>query len=528
VFVAVLAAGFVFLVVGRYRWFFHDEWDFLAGRDGGDIADLLISHNEHWSTLPILAYRALYRAVGLRSYAPYRALLLALHLTAAVLLRVIMRRSGVNPWIATAAAAVFVLFGSGYANLLWAFQIGFVGALVFGLAHLLLADHDGPVDRRDGFALVAGLAGLLSSAVALTMIPVVGLSVMIRRGWQVALLHTAPFAVLYVAWLAHYRDQHTSGGVGYTPYDISGPRELARFVERGARAAVEAMVQLPGAGWALVALLAVGLPLAYGRLDWAQRRTLLSAPASLLVGAFLFFVVSGVARAARFGAAYAEQSRYLYLFAALALPAVAIAADAIARRWRLLFPAMLVLLLAGIPGNVHTLLQQRSTERAMQLEYRRLILTLPRVPVAARVPPSMRPEQQLAKPLTLGWLLDGVRSGRVPKPSNDTPVDRATASLHLALYQQPDAFGTKACRNRTTPLHMQLKAQEAIGIHGVVQVVYTTPTGTRSRPVTYEPDEIVVVKGGRTLPAPRLLALTGPLTLDVDSANPHTPVDLCL
>ena len=49
-------------------------------------------HNEHMSVLPILAYRALWHLFGLRSYVPVPALVIALHLTAAVLLRVVMRR----------------------------------------------------------------------------------------------------------------------------------------------------------------------------------------------------------------------------------------------------------------------------------------------------------------------------------------------------------------------------------------------------------------------------------------------------
>jgi hypothetical protein len=68
--------------------------------------------------------------------------------------------------------------------------------------------------------------------------------------------------------------------------------------------------------------------------------------------------ISGIGRAAAFGAESARTGRYLYVFIALALPAVAVAADAVARRWRLLAPVVLVWLLAGIPGNVDALLQR--------------------------------------------------------------------------------------------------------------------------------------------------------------------------
>jgi hypothetical protein len=245
------------------------------------------------------------------------------------------------------------------------------------------------------------------------------------------------------------------------------------------------------------------------------------------VGAFVSLCISGIGRAAAFGAESARTGRYLYVFIALALPAVAVAADAVARRWRLLAPVVLVWLLAGIPGNVDALLQRRRSERSFHFEYRRLILTLPRVPIAREVPRSTRPEQELAKQVTLGWLLDGVASGRIPKPANITPVDAATATLQLALNQQADPFHTKACRNAITALEVRLSGSEAIGIHGVVRVAYITPAGVRSRPVTFKPDNRVFTKGGLALPGPRLVALSGPLTLEVDSANPNVPVTLC-
>ena len=145
--------------------------------------------------MPIVVYRVLWQVVGLRSYVPYVGLAIVLHLVAAALLRVVMRRAGVRPWTATLAASVFVLFGAGAQDILWAFQITFTGALVFGLMHLLLADHDGPIDRRDWLGLGAGLLGLMCSGVAVTMVIVVGIATLLRRSWRVAALHTVPLGV---------------------------------------------------------------------------------------------------------------------------------------------------------------------------------------------------------------------------------------------------------------------------------------------------------------------------------------------
>ena len=144
-------------------------------------------------------------------------MLLLAHLALAYLIRMVMRRSGVRPWTATAAASLFLLLGSASDDILWAFQIGFVAALVFGFVQLLVADHDGPIDRRDGMALAAGLASLLCSGLGVTMVVVVGIAVFFRRGLRPAALQTAPLAAIYVLWLATY------GRKGYTERS-SSPR----------------------------------------------------------------------------------------------------------------------------------------------------------------------------------------------------------------------------------------------------------------------------------------------------------------
>ena len=95
VFVAAVVVAFpLYLVRGHDQWFFLDEWDFLAARSLTNIDSLLRPHNEHWSTLPIIVYRVLWQLFGLRTYLPYQVIIVSLHLTAAVLLRRIMRRAG--------------------------------------------------------------------------------------------------------------------------------------------------------------------------------------------------------------------------------------------------------------------------------------------------------------------------------------------------------------------------------------------------------------------------------------------------
>lgn len=190
----------IFARLARFSWFSGDEFDFLSARTAGNLGDLFRPHNEHWSTLPILTYRLLWTLVGLRSYIPYLVVGISVHLINAALLRVVMRRADVWPWLATILALTFALYGSGYFNILYPFQIGFNGALAFGLVYLLLVDNDAPLNRNDILGVAAGLASLMCSGVGVTMVLIVGIAVVLRRGVRIALLLSAPLAGCYTGW----------------------------------------------------------------------------------------------------------------------------------------------------------------------------------------------------------------------------------------------------------------------------------------------------------------------------------------
>lgn len=200
-------------VLGDHYWFFADDWFFLTERELDSADDLLRPHNGHWSTVPVIVFRLLYGVFGVRTYLPYQLVVITMHLTVAVLVRVVMRRAGVRPWLATAAAATLVLLGPSGENSVWAFQTGFTGGVAFGLAQNLLADHDDRVGRRDVLALAAGALALMSSGTGVPIVLATALTLLLRRGTRIALLHTAPLGILYVAWsLNTHPDVGSAGG----------------------------------------------------------------------------------------------------------------------------------------------------------------------------------------------------------------------------------------------------------------------------------------------------------------------------
>jgi hypothetical protein len=495
-FVAVAVVGAVVYVVnGRKVWFFGvfgDEWDFLAGRRLG-VHDFLERHGDHLVALPALLFRLLYPVFGLHSYLPYQVWAIGLHVAAAALLRVVMRRAGVDPWIATAAAGLFVLFGAGSQDVLIAFQITFSGALVLGLLQLVGTDHDGPIDRRDWFALLAGLGALACSDVAIVMIAAVGIAALFRRRWSVAALQTLPLAALYALWLWGFgRGARTDADLGH----------ITRSARTTLFSTFDALGQVPFVGWLLAAVLFAGAALAWRD---AGRRSALGASTALAIGAGLFSVLLGLTRFG-LGSQFAASSRYLHVVAALVLPLLAVAADALARRWRYATPVVLVLLLIGLPGNVAAV-GDNVGPAARYREYRRGVAALPRDPFARLAPRSLHPTPSFAAEVTVGWLLDAARDGRLPDPPRSTPRQRATDGLRLTLEQR-DAYGG-GCPPLRMPTTRRLAEGERIGIQGAVSVQAVARDGAQPQPLPFGT--------GLLAPAHRhtLRAVAGPLIVRI-------------
>jgi len=503
-FAVVELGAFVLCVrLGRPAWFNRDEWDFVAGRRAGSLRDLFRPHNEHWTTLPILVYRALFGLFALRTYLPYRLVVLSLHLAAAALLFVVMRRAGVRPWIATAAASLFVFFGAGWQNILQPFQMCFTGALALGLAHLLLADHDGGIDRRDALGLCAGLAALMTSGVGVTMVVVVGFAVLLRRGWRPALLHTAPLAVCFLVWLwaiggDSYQNEHPSAA------------DVYRFVSIGLRAAYSAMGRLPASGLALAIVLIAGTALALRQRVRSRELRGLAAPVALLTGSVVFLAITSTGRLVN-GVETARASRYLYLIAAMTLPALAVAADAFVRRWRALAPVAMALFLIGVPGNVRALVNSQHTMRPLYASTEEMFLALPRDPFAREVPRSLRPERVAASEVTIGWLLDLVAHHRIPAPHQTSTRTLESNRFRLSFDQEHASAPTTPCRALTRPFTIALRKGDIIGVHD--QPLGIAPAGGLrlvGPPISFRPGADLVVEALRD---------TGPVRLGAASVR---------
>ena len=185
-------------ILGRGLTFFYDEWDFInAAATTGYWHSVLQPHNGHPSMIPFSVYWALLHTVGLRHYWPYQLLLVLLDIGCGWLLFVLLRRK-VHPAVAAAASAVLMLLGPAWQDLLWPFQIGFLGSVAGGLGALLLLDRD--TRRSDVGACACLVASVGCSGVGLPFLAGVGVELLWRRrDWRRLWVPAFPLA-LFVVW----------------------------------------------------------------------------------------------------------------------------------------------------------------------------------------------------------------------------------------------------------------------------------------------------------------------------------------
>lgn len=417
-------AGVFLLWLNRNQWFQSDEFDFLANRGlvGGSERGLFAPHNEHWSTLPILAYRGLYGLVGLTTYWPYALLLVLLHLAVAHLLWRTARRSGADVWVATALAAVFCLLGAGWENLLWAFQSAILGSLLAGLVHLALVDRDGPVGRRDWLGAGVACLGLACSAVGVAMVGAVGLAVLLRRGVRAGLVAVVPPAAVFVVWFVTAGRAGLDGG---TP-SPSVLLALPAFVGGGVLGALHGLVRLDLVGDVLgIALLA------WAAVAVLRDRRLAAAPLGLGAGAVLFFGLAGLGRVT--GGGDPTSSRYLYVAIALLLPALAMTRSVAGARLRTAPRAAVALAVATallVPG-VRTLLVESRVHAEAEQAWRARIVAAAQLEATE---PGLVVDRQVTVDLDLDELATMRDQGRLPAidPGQQARAE-ARALLGIAL-----------------------------------------------------------------------------------------------
>jgi hypothetical protein len=178
-------------------------------------------------------------------------------------------------------------------------------------------------------------------------------------------------------------------------------------------------------------------------------------------------------------------------------------------------PLLTVALVASLVGNVQDFSTERPYSGRFLRNYRNLLLAMPRAPFVDQVPRDVHPERSLAPWVSLGWLVDGVESGRIPPPGEMDAHQRAAYELRVALQEHPDHRPVD-CEAVLGPVDARLERGSSIRMPGAGQlwVEYFDSTGAVGR----------VPFRGSNLP---VIAYATPLEVRVSSTAPDRLVELC-
>jgi hypothetical protein len=334
---AALAAVVFLASQARRLYFFGDDWAFLLHRQLS-WQDLMRPHNEHWSALPVIAFRTMVRIFGIDHYLAYAMMPILLHVLCSSLLYLLMRRSGVPGWPAAIMVVSFLFVcGNAGENPLWDFQIGFLGSAALGLLTLNL--HVKP--QRLSLVLGWGttVLSLMCSGMALPMLGWLGIYLLVRHGIARALLAAVPPALVYLAWYAEWGRNATPQATTPTP------EQVLEFAWSGIGHVWSGIVQLPAGGSiTFLALIAVVL---LAPLQEAQRALALSG----LLNTVATFLLLGISRGG-LGPEASHASRYVYFGIIFTLPAAALGLSQLSgrlrhRNERVVTSVLLVCLLVG-------------------------------------------------------------------------------------------------------------------------------------------------------------------------------------
>ena len=351
---ALLLLGGAFLAYEtRGTTFWNDEWEWILTRRGGGLATFLDPHNSHFSLIPVVIYKLLFATAGLHHYWPYRAVLTTADLVCALLVFVYVR-SRVGGYLALLAAALILLFGPGWQDTLWPFQMAWLIAVAAGIGALLLLDRR---DRAgDVGASVLLMVSLASAGPGLAVAAGLVVDVLQRRRWRELWIVAVPVA-LYVLWWAGYQ---------HTVLSRHALLLLPRFVfdaAAGVLSAVAGLAQVNVSadtgtyltyGPALLLLSAFAVIWRFRRLGHIPPRAL-----TLLAVVLAFWILTAIGRAyVSVGSVVftssGDESRYLYVGAVF----VILLASELARGYSPSLPAaalVAVLVVAAVVSNLEVL-----------------------------------------------------------------------------------------------------------------------------------------------------------------------------
>lgn len=444
---ALAVAAVVLLSYAARLTYFQDSWEFLMNRRYPSATALLEPHNEHIVLLPVAIQELILSIFGMGSQTPDFVVLIALLLVTPVLVFVYVRRR-LGPWAAVIAAVLLLFLGPAWQDLLWPFQVGFIGSAAAGVGMLLVLEEDGRRWDIAAGALLAVSIGFSSLGLPFAAAAIVAVAQRAcERGWTRLAIPIAPLA-LYAIWWAgwgHNAEIHVSA------HNIAA---APGFAGEGFGHSLDALLALAtifgGAvgrsSWGIPLLIALACLVAFA-VYRGRRYGLRSGLWPALTAALAFWLLAG---ANTIAGREAWSSRYLYIGALLVL---LVAADLLCGvripRPALAVAAVLALVLVGF--NLVPLREGRDFFRGesdlTKADLGALEIAAPTVEPSFALPPEISGTTFLSE-ITAGEYLRAV--SEYGSPADDPAAlaaapaeDRAQADVVLA-NALPVAIETEA------------------------------------------------------------------------------------
>jgi hypothetical protein len=142
-----------------------------------------------------------------------------------------------------------------------------------------------------------------------------------------------------------------------------------------------------------------------------------------------------------------------------------------------------------------------------------VISALPGLANARAVPRSLHPTPSFAAEVTVGWLLDAQRDGRIPTVRPASPRERATDRLRLSI-EQVDGLPDASCTPLRATVTRRIAPGASFGVVGTILVQSVPRRGTVSAPLPFGAGLLATAR------THTLRADTGPLTLRITPLPP--------
>lgn len=500
---AVLLAVAVPVIVSSKAadpWFIGDDWGLLVGRSMTRPGDWFRPQNGHWSTVPLLVYHGLYTLVGVRHYWVFRAAVALTHVSIVALTWLLIRRLVVSPWLALLTVLPLVLMGAAPTNLVSPIQVSQSGSIAFGLGMLLLVDHDGRPDRRDGAAVGLGVLSLASSGMGPIVVLVVGMFALLRRGVKVAAVLMSILMGTYVLWLK------AAAGASTTNSELSADVML-RWAYQGMTATFSLPTQYSLSGLVLAGIVVAGMARLVMTRGWRTFRGTDGLLLALIGGALLNFAAVSTQRWF-LGPGYARSDRYVYVAVVLLLPVMAVAFQQLAgdRSWLVVVLALPLLL--GMPSNTARLFRDPPF-RFSSVEA--LFTGAAADPLASKVPRDLvlEPNTFTGREVTIGWLLAAKREHKLPPTPVLSDEQRAEIDMRLSISRQTiEPSPATSCEERTGPVRLGMRRGDIVRVARSVTIAEVVD-GRPGTAVPYDLDPLFS-------PADHLVVEVPSITVDIE------------